>query len=137
MADTRRAAVAKDLQALIERRIEGRSGLKGMAYRAGYAMIKKAKPGIVERAIEKLYPLYMAQLDPLHAEANKAGKPFADHLGRNSERAAKALLALAEQRVAMSSETVQKFYAKFRGGAEEEVAAAMPELGTLLARHIA
>lgn len=50
LTSPKREALIAGGAALLEKAIADRSGLTGIAYRTGYAMIKAAKPGAARRA---------------------------------------------------------------------------------------
>jgi hypothetical protein len=129
-ASQHKEAVVADCVRLIETHVASRSGLKGMALKTGLTMLKRTKPGILERATRVLLPEFIDALEPLHQEFRAThGRDFGVFLQINAHRASKALLAVADRRVRESdSQTVQSTYARMRGGAEAEVLAAMPAL---------
>ncbi|MGH8457177.1 MAG: DUF6918 family protein [Stenotrophobium sp.] len=124
---------------IIETRVGSRGGLKGVALKTGMTMLKKARPGFIERATSRLLPDFILALEPLHAESRKTGNPdFAYFLQVHATRATQALLAVADQHVAeSSSNTVKSTYARLRGDAASEVQAAIPDLGQLIGSHLA
>lgn len=137
LAADRRERVNAGFVTLIEDFVADRGGLKGMAYRAGMAMIQKARPGILQRGVDKLLPLYLQALDPLYQEFAKAGgSDFAAYLQKHSKRAAEALIAVADQRITRASDSAQKYYGKFRGGADEEVRNLLPGLSKLIQKNL-
>jgi hypothetical protein len=117
--------------------IRHRGGLKGMAYRTGFAMLEKARPGIVERAVQKLMPQFIEALQPLYEDFLKSrGGSFAAFLETRADKAAWALIAVADGRMEGASENARKYYDRFRSGAEHEVEQMMPALGALIDRHL-
>lgn len=137
MADGRKEAVLRDCVEMVEQFVSERGGLKGMAYRTGLGMLKKAKPGTLDRAAQRLFPEFLTALEPFYREHQRqpAGS-FEAYLSGNAEIASRALLNVADQRVAQASDVVQKTYARFRGGAEDEVRMLLPMLGQLVSRHL-
>ena len=139
LAPQRRQAVITDCVRLIETHVDSRGGLKGMALKTGMAILKKAKPGLIERATAALLPEFAAALDPLHREFRDSGtSDFAAFLRAHAAQATQALLQVADARVGESdSSTVQSTYARMRGSAETEVLAVMPGLAQLIGAHLA
>ncbi len=138
LASQQKKAVIADCVQLIETHVASRSGLKGMALKTGLSMLKKAKPGILERATGYLLPEFIAALDPLYQESQRNKADFDAFLQKNAQRAAQALLEVADRRVEESdSNTVKSTYARMRGGAEAEVLAVMPGLSRLLGSYLA
>ncbi|HVT34983.1 MAG TPA: hypothetical protein VHE37_05345, partial [Nevskiaceae bacterium] len=122
---------------LIEDFVAGRGGLKGMGLRAGLKMLKAARPGIMDRATERMLPDFLEALDPLFQKFRKAGgKDFAAYLQQHEHEAVKALVHVADTKASDASPGVQSYYAKFRHGSENEVKALIPGLGRLVQHHL-
>lgn len=137
MAPRRQQAVVADCVRMIEQFVAERGGIKGMAYKTGLKLVKASRPDIVERAVQRLFPEYLGALAPLHEQFRaQGGGDFAAFLQKNSASAVQALIELADRRVAGASPGVRKTYARFRDGAEAEVARLLPALGALIAKHL-
>ncbi len=132
-----RAAVEADTVSMVEQFIARRGGLKGIAYKTGYAMLKKARPGIVERATARMLPEFLNALEPLYREFQAAPtQDFGAFLQQHGGRAVRSLLGVADGRAAQASDTVRRTYDKFRDGAEDEVARLLPLFGAVITRHL-
>ena len=137
LADDRKQQVQREFTRVIEEFVERRSGLKGLGLRTGLKMLKAARPGIMDRATEKMLPDFLEALEPLHQKYRKAhGKNFADFLGRHEDEAVAALVHVADTKASGASETVKGYYSKFRHGSENEIKALIPGLGGLIDRHL-
>lgn len=138
LASQHKKAVIADCVQLIEAHVASRSGLKGMALKTGLAMLKRAKPGILERATGYLLPEFIVALDPLYQECRQSPTPdFEAFLQAHARQATQALLDVADRRVEDSeSQTVKSTYARMRGGAEAEVLAVIPGLSRLLGAYL-
>lgn len=137
LATGRDDAVIADAVRLIERHVGSRSGLRGMSLKTGLAMVKAAKPDILERAVRKLLPEFAQALDPMFQTFRASPEnDFAAYLQKHSGQATSALLAVADRRIGQASPMAQSAYARLRGSAEAEVNAAMPALASLLGRHL-
>ena len=138
LASQHKKAVIADCVQLIETHVASRSGLKGMALKTGLSMLKRAKPGMLERATGYLLPEFIAALDPMYQECRRNNKAdFETHLNTHARQAAQALLAVADHRVEeTNSNTVKTTYARMRGGAETEVLAAIPGLSRILSTYL-
>jgi hypothetical protein len=137
LAPGREDAVIGDAVRLIENHVGGRGGLRGMSLKTGLAMVKAAKPGILDRAVRKLLPEFALALDPLfQAFRASSANDFADYLAKHSGQATSALLAVADRRIDQASPIARSAYAKLRGSAEAEVSTAIPALAALLGRHL-
>ncbi|MBL6752114.1 MAG: hypothetical protein ISP90_16455 [Nevskia sp.] len=136
-----RDRLAADCARLAESRMARRGGLSGMAVKAGLALLKKARPDILERATARMLPDMLAALEPLHVEyaadrtARRGG--FDAYLTARGADATAALLKVSDARAAASVNiTARSLYARLRGSAEQEVRDAMPELAAILARYV-
>lgn len=137
LAPTRQQAVLADCVRMIEQFVAERGGLKGMAYKTGLKLIKASRPDIVERAVQRLFPEYLGALAPLHERFRaEGGGDFGVFLQSHSAQAVQALLELADRRASAASPGVRKAYARFRDGAEAEVARLLPALGALITKHL-
>ena len=124
--------LSRDLTALIRRHVAERSGLKGTAYRAGLAMVERARPGIVDRAARKLLPKVLACLEPYYAQSRNSGLGLASQLLQARDAVVADLMRLADEQVNTASEGVRQVYARFRGGAREEIERLLPPLAAQL-----
>lgn len=130
--DRRPAAVAA-LSEVVEAEVKEKKGLSGTAVKAAYATARKASPTIVPRAIDKLLPDYAAALQPYWDSFDGNGD-FGAFLAAHSDEVSTALLAVTDKRVEGSSrEMVKKAYRSIRGKAQDNVAAALPRLGSTIA----
>ena len=138
LASQHKKALVADCVELIESHIASRSGIKGMALKTGLSMLKRAKPGILERATAKLLPEFISALDPLYQEFQRS--PLSDFdafMQKHAQSATDALLKVADQRASQSdSATVKSTYTRMRGDAQREVLAAMPALSRLLNSYL-
>nr|WP_281684998.1 hypothetical protein [Thalassobaculum salexigens] len=122
---------------MVEQFIASRGGLKGMAYKTGFAMLKKARPGIIERAAHKMLPEFLASLEPLYREFQAgSGDDFAAFLRQHSGRAVRSLLGVADARAATAADSTRRTYEKFRNGAEDEVTRLLPMFAELIDRRL-
>lgn len=141
LAPNQKDAVIADCVQLIERHVSGRGGLKGMALKTGLSMLKAARPDILPRAVRRLLPEFAKALEPLHQEfrAGKSGdRDFSVFLQKRKDDTTRALLSVADRLAGQSQNpTTRKTYARFRGGAEDEVTAVVPALSKLLSGYLA
>jgi hypothetical protein len=132
----RRQDVVRDCCDLIDQEVKDKSGLSGMAIKAGYAVVNGVKPTFVRDTVDHLLDQFADRLDPIYQEAKTDGKPVAAHFIANKSRVADALLAITDERAKRSKmQAAVKTYEKLRGSAKTNVEAAMPRLGALIAKH--
>jgi hypothetical protein len=123
---------------LVETRVAGRGGLRGIALKTGLAMLKSARPDILPRAMQALLPDFVAALEPLYQDWLRAGSgDFAAFLQRHSARTVQALLGVTDARAARAhNAAIKGVYGRLRGGAEQEVEAALPQFAQLLSTYV-
>jgi hypothetical protein len=135
-SDTQKAAVADDCLALIDAEVADKSGLSGLAIKAGYGAVKGIKPGFVQQVVTDLLPEFAKALDPLWNEAKASGRGVAEFLTSNGGRAADALLAITDAKAERAKSGVVKgTYDKLRGSAKKNVEAAVPRLAKLIEKY--
>lgn len=142
LAPAKKDALMAECVGLAEDQVASRGGLRGLTVRAGLKMIKAARPDIMQRAVNRLLPEFLAALEPLYQEyassVARQGQDFAAFLGGRPQAAVAALLGVADARVALNpNAAVKSIYARLRGGAEHEVGAALPRFAELLSRYLA
>jgi hypothetical protein len=131
-----------DSTQLAQAQISRSRGLRGITLRTGLAVVKAARPDILERAVARLLPEFVAALDPLYQQWAKAPAAsrggLAAFLDKRSDQAVAAMLGVADARAEASHNVaVKSLYGRLRKGAEKEIGAAMPEFGALLERYVA
>ncbi|MEQ1440324.1 hypothetical protein AAG565_13275 [Fontimonas sp. SYSU GA230001] len=137
LAPHRHDAVVDDAVRLIETHVGSRSGLRGISLKTGLAMLKTAKPGILNRAVRRLLPEFLDALEPFHAEFRRGTqRDFSRFLQERDARVTAALLTVADTRVRQASPAVRSNYARLRGTAEAEVGAVVPALGRLIDAYL-
>jgi hypothetical protein len=131
----RKQVVAESVQ-IVEAEVADKSGLRGAAIKAGFATVKKIKPGIIQSAVEKLLPEFAPVVDPFYVEARGTGDVRA-WFTRNGERIADALLRITDAKAERADNRVmKKVYDSLRGQAVHHTAAAMPRVASLIERHV-
>ncbi len=134
--ESKKKSVIADCLVLIDAEVADKSGISGLAIKAGYGTVKKIKPGFVEHAVEDLLPEFAKVLDPLYEEAKGKGKSVSDYFRDNSGRAADALLSITDAKAARAkSGTAKGAYDKLRSTAKKNVEAAVPRLGRLIEKY--
>ena len=137
LAPERKEAAIADLAKLLESALSNRGGISGVAIRTSVSMLKAAKPDVLQRGAARMLPKFAAALQPLFDRYQSAGGgDFAAFLGNNATEATKALADAADQLMATSQNaTARSLYEKFRGGAEKDIAAMVPQVGKLIQHY--
>ncbi len=127
---------------LIETEVASKRGFSGAAVKAGYAVVKKLKPGMIKDAVTKLLPDFATALEPMYVAsgapdaAADSGSTFSNYLTSHQDQAADALLTVTDAKAAgAKNKTLKKTYDRLRGGAKTHVTAAIPNLAKTLGRY--
>ncbi|HUP92836.1 MAG TPA: hypothetical protein VM074_11355 [Solimonas sp.] len=138
LAPHQKDAVIDDCVKLLDHHVAHRGGLKGMAMKTGVAMLKAKRPDIMVRAVRRLLPEFAVALEPLYREFKKGpDRDFSLFLQKRAPETTGALLGVADRLIEQSQNPRSKStYARFRGGAESEVAAIVPALSKLLSGYL-
>ena len=132
----KKSAVVDDCCELIDREVADKSGLSGLAIKAGYAAVKGIKPGFIKQVVQDLVPEFATALDPIFGEAKSKSEPLGAYFTKNAGRAADALLAITDGKAARSKHALVKgTYERLRGTAKKNVEQAIPRLGKLIEKH--
>jgi hypothetical protein len=135
-AQDKKSAVVDDCLALIDAEVADKSGLTGLAIKAGYKTVQGIKPGFVRQAVGDLLPEFAQALEPIYQEAKANGKPVREHFTSNTPRVADALLSITDEKAKRSkSGLVKGTYEKLRGSAKKNVEAAVPRLAAMIEKH--
>ncbi len=133
-----RRDVVKACVDLVESEVGSKSGISGMAIKAGYKVVKALKPGMIPGAVDTLLPEFAAAMQPLwdkSVQGSDDGKvAFTKYLSDHPDEAADALLQVTDARAQRAKNaTVKKTYERLRGSARDNVRAAVPGLARTLA----
>ena len=132
-----RKSVIVDACDVLDKEVDDKGGLGGVAIRGAYSIVKGIKPGFVPEVIDGLLDDFLEALEPIFQEAQQRGVAPGKHLTDNSDRMAEALLAITDQRAERSSRSViRKTYERLRPSAKKHVVSAAPRLGAMLDRHL-
>lgn len=136
LSEGKRALVVSDCLELLDREVDDKGGLSGLAIKAGYKAVQGVKPGFVKAVLNDLLPQFATAVDPIYEEAKSGGKPIADHFVAHKTRVADALLAITDRRAEKTKfALVRATYERLRGTAKSNVESAVPRLGRLIEKH--
>jgi hypothetical protein len=129
---------------LIDAEVATKSGLSGLAVKAGYKLVKTFKPGMVPNVVDRLLPEFADAMQPMYDESTRLAathgtapaEAFTAHLGQDRTRVAAALLTVTDRRAEKASGPLKKTYARLRDTAETHVQAAVPGLVKALAPFV-
>ena len=127
----RRPATVDALVAVVESEVKSKGGLSGTALRTAVSAAQAIDKTIVRRAVARMLPEFLAQLDPFWESKGEAS--FGPRLVAEGDRAAEALLEVTDRRAANPKHAaIAKVYGMIRSKAKGHVVAALPAVGTAL-----
>ncbi len=133
--ETVQAQAVADCARLMDEQVAAKGGLKGMALKAAYGVIKGLGPDYIPSALHGLLPATLDALDPLWSEGVGTGDPVA-HVSQNSDRAAEAILGITDARIEQSSnKAVKGVYGQLRKSVKEDLAVAVPDLAKIIGSY--
>jgi hypothetical protein len=129
--------VTADCIQLIEQEVAAKSGVSGTAVKLAYKAASTLKPGYLQSTVESLIPDMTDKLQPFWADFTASGASgFGDYLVKRSDEVSEALLSVTDRRAEVCERpTILKAYRTVRGSAARNVAAALPNLGSLVQKH--
>ena len=132
-SESKKAVVVDDCIALIDAEVSEKSGISGLAIKAGYAAVKGVKPGFIKQAVSDLLPEFASALESIYQEARTGSRPVSEFFTSNTSRVADAITDAKAQK--SKSGVVKGTYDKLRGSAKKNVEAAVPRLGKMIEKH--
>jgi hypothetical protein len=129
--------VVADCQLLIDQEVSGKSGVSGTAVKLAYKTVKSFAPGYLHGMVESLLPDMVAQLEPYWDGYTASGASgFGDYLAKRGDEVSEALVSVTDARAKVSERPViLKAYGAVRGSAAKHVAAALPNVGSLVQKY--
>jgi hypothetical protein len=131
--------VIADCLKLIKQEVAAKSGVSGAAVKLAYKTANAFASGYLQHTVESLLPDMVVALEPYWADFTASGaSDFGDYLVKRGDEVSEALLSVTEARAAISQRpTILKAYGAVRGSAAKHVAAALPNLGSLVQHYAA
>ncbi|CAN0556736.1 unnamed protein product, partial [Laminaria digitata] len=139
VSSDQRPAIIRDAVNLVDSEVSSKSGLSGMAIKAGYKAVKTVKPTLIQDAVNNLLDKFVEKLEPFFTAWVDGGKSgtFDAHLSGQKNAVANALLSVTDERArSVDNKTIRKTYEKLRPQGEKNVEAAVPGLGRLLQKYV-
>lgn len=140
---TVRPRVVQACADLIDAEVATKSGIAGLAVKAGYKLVKAIKPSMVPDVVDRLLPEFAEAMQPFYEESARdvargstPADAFAARLGQSPPLVAAALLTVTDRRAEKASGPLKKTYARLRDTAETHVQAAIPGLVKALAPFV-
>lgn len=127
--------VAADCTQLMDNQVAAKGGLSGVAFKATYKVVKGIGSDYIPGAIKRLLPETLKALDPIWEEGKADGDPVA-YLSAHSDRTADLILSTTDARIENNGGgIIGASYKKLRKSVKPDVAAAVPGLAQILAKH--
>ncbi|WP_374679758.1 DUF6918 family protein [Hydrocarboniphaga effusa] len=138
LAPHRKEALTADCVRIVEHHLNSLRSLRGLALKAGLAVLKATRPDLIPRAINRLLPDLIEALEPLYARFGQTSdRDFSLFLRKNADEAIEALRRKIDGRAAESSnEAAKSTYRKLRGTLHEEIETLFPELSKTLSGYL-
>jgi len=126
------------LATTLETHVAAQSGLKGLAMKTGYNLLRSAKPDLATRAVNGLLPSIVTALEPLYAEFQRgASGDFGQFLQARAPQAVAMVASAVEQRVMGSGNSAaQSVFRQFKGSVGDELTKLLPSVGRVLSAHL-
>lgn len=132
----KRKKIVEDCASLIDAEVHDKSGLSGLAIKAGYATVKNLRPGMIEAAMDGLLDDFSSKIDPFWQECQTQKAAPRTYFSSRKTDVANALLSITDARAARTPHKVLKgAYEKLRPMGVDHIGMAMPRFADLLARH--
>ncbi len=120
---------------ILESEVSSKRGVSGLAIKAGFATVKKVKPGILDSLLEVLLPAFAPAMEPHMEKAQVAAGGIQPYFGAHAGEIADTLLSVTDAKAARANNAVlKKTYRSLRGQAHKHTAQAIPAVGELLSR---
>ena len=137
----KRPRIIDDCVRLIEAEVDSKSGLSGLAIKAGFKVVQSMKPGFVRESMDHLLDDFVRRLEPFyvqHKEKNgDNAKLFGDFLSKKSTEVAEALLGITDDKAKRAKNPgLKSAYDKLRPQARKHVEEAVPRVGRTLTPHL-
>jgi hypothetical protein len=134
-----RPQVVRDAADLVEREVDSKSGLSGIAIKTAFKAVKALKPGLISEVVDNLLDKFVDKLEPFYTDWVAAGKKekFDAYLISRRSQVTNALLSVTDDRAkTVHNTTLKKSYAALRPQGEKQVDAALPGLGRSLSKYV-
>jgi hypothetical protein len=93
----KRTAVIDEACRVLDLEVADKSGLSGMAIKAGYKLVQGVKPGFIREVVDNLLDDFLDALDPIYTEARAQARPPGEHLKEHSGRMHRSRSPTSEQ----------------------------------------
>lgn len=136
---SKRNDVVKDLSALVETTVANQSGFSGMALKGAVGAATKIDKEIVSKGMNRMLPEMIDELEPHWQDFRQSNSDdFALFLAPRTKEVVASILTVADKNAEkINVPALKKAYDSLRGKASSFIEPAIPEIGHLLAKHMA
>lgn len=135
--EDKRPTVVSDLAQVAEDAVSSQSGITGMTLKGSVAAAKKVDSNVVEKAVNKLLPDLLGELQPYWKEFSDKGEgSFGTYLAANEDKVIDSFLSVADRNVERAPGALVKVYNSLRGKASKIVSPALPGFGETIEKHM-
>ena len=139
LGEVERDIVIRDSVRLIDDEVARKSGMTGMALKAGYKVVKKLRGGrMISDAVDYLLDDFTGALDPMYQEyvGDDDAESFEGFVRARASDGADALLGITDNKIKRAeNKVIIKTYGKLRPSAKKHVEDALPGVGRLIDSH--
>jgi len=136
----KRAEIIDACGVLLDGEVKKKKGVRGMAVKAGYKVLKAIKPGAVREAIDGLLDDFLAALEKYHDDWQSSGAEgsFGQAMKKQDAQIAESLVQVTDKKAENTKhKNLGKMYKKLRPSAVSNVREAVPGLADLVDRYYA
>lgn len=132
----KRKLIIDDCEQMLDLEVADKRGLSGMTVKAGFAAVKKMKPGMIRHTLDDLLDELSANVDPLWQECQSKNADPVQFFVAQKVAVANAMLAITDKRAQESQHrTIKVTYEQLRPKAVEYIGDAMPRFANILRKH--
>lgn len=133
---SRRQAVVRDAEQLLDSEVAAKSGLSGLAIKGAFKLVKGIRPGLIPDVVDGLLDDFAARLDPFYQAHLTKGGDIASNFAARRGEIADALLGITDDRARHTRhQNLRKAYEGLRPKGKENVEAAVPGVARLIEKH--
>ena len=126
---------------MVRDEVSQKRGVSGVMIKAGFKLIERVRPSIIDDLLYSLLPLFIERLKPFYdaylTHSIEEGSNLGAYLIDRAAEVASGLLEVTDERAKKSRmSALVGAYRKLRPIAQDQIISAMPRLGALLERHL-
>ena len=127
---------------MVRDEVAQKRGVSGVMIKAGFKLIERVRPSIIDDLLYSLIPMFIERLKPFYdaylTHSAGGGGDLGAYLINRAAEVASGLLEVTDERAEKSRmSSLVGAYRKLRPIAQDQIISAMPRLGALLERHLA